>query len=438
MQIKFIFLFFATSFILGSCNNDPNQGKNQNKPIASENTPTLIDLGPLTSTPLPEPTDAPPPSTLLFLPLANSNLPKEPLITEETPTPFYPTYNGLPIDRKKFGVQIHIHREDVPSIINHLKTLNAGWVKVQVSWKLYQPHQDEFSEERFKELDNLVEAAVSNEIAVLLSVSKAPEWSRPTTEMDGPPEDFALFQSFMAYLAGRYQGRVTAYELWNEPNLQREWNGVPLSAVDFSRLIQIGAMGVRMFDPEAILISGAPATTGINDGVHAIDDRIYFRQLIDTGAAVFVNAFGVHPYGWANPPDSRADSPNPAVPSHNDHPSFFFQDTLLDYASILNEFSIEKPLWVTEFGWGSFEGFNSPLPEGADFMAAVSEWQQAVYTLRAYQLADGWTWVGPMILWNLNFGPLLGDQFSESGYSMLRPDGTPRPLYNALKEMAKR
>jgi hypothetical protein len=42
-----------------------------------------------------------------------------------------------------------------------------------------------------------------------------------------------------------------------------------------------------------------------------------------------------------------------------------------------------------------------------------------------------------MILWNLNFGPLLGHQFSESGYSLLGPDGAPRPAYLALEAVPK-
>ena len=53
----------------------------------------------------------------------------------------------------------------------------------------------------------------------------------------------------MAYLAGRYEGRVTAYELWNEPNLQREWNGSPINPADLVRLIGAGAEGVRAADP---------------------------------------------------------------------------------------------------------------------------------------------------------------------------------------------
>jgi beta-xylosidase len=170
-------------------------------------------------------------------------------------------YEGPNLEREEIGIQVHIHHEEMDEIVEHLRDLGVGWVKVQVSWKLYQSAPDQYTEDRLAELDRLVDGARANDIDVLLNVAKAPEWSRTTTELDGPPTDYALFQEFMAFLAGRYKGRVAAYELWNEPNLQREWNGSPLSAADFVRLMEAGAAGVRSADPEALLISGAPATS---------------------------------------------------------------------------------------------------------------------------------------------------------------------------------
>ena len=360
-----------------------------------------------------------------------------------TATPAFPFYEGAPLDPREMGVQVHIHREDIPAIMSHLQTLGVGWVKVQVSWKLYQPAPDRYDDFLLAELDALVAAAQANDIAVLLNVAKAPEWSRPTTELDGPPQDFALFQAFMQFLAQRYQGRVAAYELWNEANLQREWNGAPLNAADVVNLIRAGAAGARAGDPAARLISGAPATTGINDGVTAIDDRVFMRQMLAAGVADVVDGIGAHPYGWANPPDSSVMDGETAVPSHNNHPSFFFKDTITDYLALLAEFGVTDPLWVTEFGWGSFEGFfdeaGTPAapPAGAEFMAYVSEWQQAQYISRAFEMGQSWEQVGPMILWNLNFGPLLGSEFSESGYSLLNRAGEPRPAYLTLASAAK-
>ncbi len=401
----------------------------------------------VTPTAVPDPTkpaQETPTSSTVYLPFASESAvtpeiaPTETAVPIPTPTPTHPEYTGPTLSRSDIGVQVYLHRVDVPTLVEQLNELGVGWVKVQVSWKLYQPYPDQYSDERFADLDALVAQANANGIRVLLGVAKAPEWSRPTTELDGPPTDYNLYRQFMQFLAGHYAGQVAAYELWNEPNLQREWSGVSLDAAALVELIRFGVEGVRAGDPAALVISGAPAVTGINDGITSVDDRVYFRGMLAAGLAEAVDGFGVHPYGWANPPDATFANPDTAVPSHNDHPSFFFQGTLRDYGDLLAEFGeTDKQLWVTEFGWGSFETFTQDPPAGAEFMANVTEWQQAKYTQRAFALVHEWPWVGPMMLWNLNFAPWLGDAFSESGYSLLRPDGSPRPAFFALAALPK-
>ncbi|HID54215.1 MAG TPA: hypothetical protein EYP41_19525 [Anaerolineae bacterium] len=373
-----------------------------------------------------------------------SRTPVPPATATATPTltltPAFPLYTGRPLAREKLGVQVHLREQDQAEIFRQLQELGVGWVKVQISWKLYEPYPGEYHAARFAELDRFVDTAVSQNINVLLSVSKAPEWSRPTTEMDGPPGDFGLYRQFMQYAASRYQGKVAAYELWNEANLQREWNGFPLGGALFVDLLREEAAGARVGDANALLISGAPAVTGINDRAAAIDDRQFLQEMLGAGLTRVVDGVGAHPYGFANPPDSSYENPDTAVPSHNNHPSFFFRDTMADYHVLIGG---ELPIWATEFGWGSFDGLTNeagtpqpPLP-GTEYMNDVSEWQQAEYTLRAFEMGQEWEWAGPMFLWNLNFGPLLGTDFSETGYSLLRPDGAARPLYHTLKNAAK-
>lgn len=397
-------------------------------------TPTAVPVPTISSTPSPTETAL---SVVTPLPAPTATETAVPSPTP-TPTPTHPEYSGPTLNRNNIGVQVYAHRIDVPALVAQLNELGVGWVKAQVSWKLFQPYPDQFSEERLADLDALVAQANASGIRVMLSVAKAPEWSRPTTELDGPPADFAQYREFMAFLAARYAGQVAAYELWNEPNLQREWNGQALDAAALVDLIRFGAEGVRMGDPVALVISAAPAVTGINDGIAAIDDRVYFRGMLAAGVAEVVDGFGVHPYGWANPPAATFENPDTAVPSHNNHPSFFFQDTLRDYGTLLAEFGVSgKQLWVTEFGWGSFETFMQAPPAGAEFMNNVTEWQQADYIQQAFALAHGWPSVGPMMLWNLNFAPWLGPAFSESGYSLLRPDGSPRPAFFALAALPR-
>lgn len=356
-----------------------------------------------------------------------------------TPTPAYPVYDGPPLARDLLGVQLHLRDEDQAVLFQHLEELGIGWVKVQLSWKLYEPQPNQYHAERFAELDAFVRRANEADMKVLLGVSKAPEWSRPTTEMDGPPVDFGLYERFMRDLSTRYQGQVAAYELWNEPNLQREWNGSTLGGAEFARLLQFGVNGVRAVDSEVLLIAGAPAVTGIDDGITAVADRRFLEQMLAAGAGNLVDGLGVHPYGFANPPDSSITHPEMTnAPSHNNHPTFFFADTLNDYAVIMQNAGVSLPLWATEFGWGSFENVAPTAPTGVEYMNDVNEWQQAEHTLRAFQLAQENEMIGTLFLWNLNFGPLLGTDFAESGYSILRPDGTKRPVYLSLASATKK
>lgn len=408
--------------ILISCTQTPEQPPTRQ---AAQLT-TVTVLPPVVTTAVSPTAVSPPTASSTPSPTATST-------PSATPTPSFPLYTGPPLDPALMGIQIHMRDEDFDGLFAHLTSLGIGWVKVQISWKLYQPSADAYHQERFAELDEFVARANDAHLQILLGISKAPEWSRPTTEMDGPPSDFALFQQFTSYVAGRYQGQVAAYELWNEPNLQREWNGQSLNAAELVRLIEFGAAGIRQADPNAIIISAAPATTGINDGLTAIDDRIYLQQMLENGVADFVDAIGAHPYGAANPPESRVTSSHPAITSHNDHPSFFFLDTLSDYQNLLTQYGVNKPIWVTEFGWGSFENISPTVPAGVEFMTQTSAWQQAEYIAQAFALAQKQPAVGPMMLWNLNFAPLLGQAFSESGYSILDTQGIPRPAYWTLQ-----
>jgi hypothetical protein len=309
--------------------------------------------------------------------------------------------------------------------------LGIGWIKQQVDWNSVEYARGLY---HWGELDQLVEQAQARGLKIMFSVARAPGFSRPEpVEEDGPPTDFTIFRDFMHALSNRYKGRVAAYELWNEPNLRREWRGFDLSAEKFVELIKEGSGGVRDGDPDAAIISGAPAVTGIDDGVNAIDDRKYLRAMIAAGVAQYVDAIGVHPYGAANPPDERARDATHLRSSYNDHPSFFFLDTLEDYHAILTEANIDKPLWVTEFGWPSIDRFGSVDTSGWEYARDVTEKDQAAYLIRAIQLARERAWIGPLIIWNLNVAPIFGPDRSESAYSLLRPDGSQRPAYQQLR-----
>ncbi|HEC35331.1 MAG TPA: hypothetical protein ENI39_02215 [Anaerolineae bacterium] len=382
----------------------------------------------------PSPTPTFPPDTCtLYLPgiAGGATTAPSPTSLSPVPSPSAPTPLPPPVFKPGAGVQVHLFASDPSQTLRWAQGLGVEWVKQQVDWNLIEHGPGDFE---WEPLDRAVNLCDGFGFRLLVSVVNAPEYLRSEPTGFGPPADYAEFRRFMRQMAERYRGRVDAYELWNEANLAREWQGDTLDPARFAALVVEGAQGVRAGDPGALVLSGAPGVTGINDGVTAIDDRAFLRGMLAAGLAQWVDGIGVHPYGFANPPEASARDPQQTAPSHNDHPSFFFRDTLEDYRAIMLEYGAGSlPLWVTEFGWPSVEGMGDMDTTGWEYARHISEQQQADYIVRAFKIGLATPWVGPMCLWNLNVSVIYGNTRPESAYSLLRPDGSFRPAYIALR-----
>src|SRR5690606_22856123 len=111
-----------------------------------------------------------------------------------------------------------------------------------------------------------------------------------------------------------YQGKVHAWEIWNEQNLAYEVGGY----VDIERyvhLLKAGYTGVKAGDPNALVIFGGLTPNGVNDPTIAIDDVHYMRQIYaynNGEVKQYYDALGVHPGSNANPPDTMwPENPGP-------------------------------------------------------------------------------------------------------------------------------
>jgi spore germination protein YaaH len=332
-----------------------------------------------------------------------------------------------------YGVQAH---KDTARVVKALNDIGFGWVKQQVRWHEVEGSKGNYG---FAGLDDLANTANAGGIKVLFSVVAAPGWSRGGKSGIGPPDNYQDFYDFMGAMAAHFRGRVHAYEIWNEQNLKREWEGAPLSAADYVRLLKGAYQAIKAADPGAIVVSGAPTPTGINDGSWAIDDRTYLQQMYNAGLKYYCDAVGAHPSGYANPPDVRYNGGD-FDPSrgYDDHPSFFFRNTMEDYYNIMAANGDgAKRIWATEFGWPTTDGMGVSANPGYEFANDISESQQADYIVRAYTWSRNWGHAGVMFLWNLNFWPVTGAENEMAKYGIVRGDWSPRPAYIALKNLPK-
>jgi LysM repeat protein len=342
-----------------------------------------------------------------------------------------------------FGLQVDLRGVDAAGITARVSDLGTGWVKQQVSWRQLEPQKGQAN---FAVLDAQVDALTATGARVLLTVSRAPDWARTSAVEDGPATNNTDFAAFLTTLATRYKGKVDAYEVWERPNVRREWNGKPISAASYVEMLRLAYAALKGVDSNVIVVSAGLAPTGFNDGINAISDRVFLRQAYQAGLAAYADAIGVQPAGFANPPDASCCAASPGVSGWFNDRSFYFRDTLTDYRQImLDSRDGGTFLWVTDFGWGASDGILSD-PTAVDpffgFVEFTDQREQAQYTVRALAIGKALGYVGPMFLANLNAcqtvsasGP--ASEFAACYYSLLDPAGASRPVYDAVKSAAK-
>ena len=66
-------------------------------------------------------------------------------------------------------------------------------------------------------------------------------------------------------MAARYKGKIRAYQIWNEANLAREWDGKAPNAKEYVDMLRLTYQAIKKADPNAVVINGglSPTTAGL-------------------------------------------------------------------------------------------------------------------------------------------------------------------------------
>lgn len=350
----------------------------------------------------------------------------------------------FPEDAFGYGIQVQGSVGDPKLTIGSVQKLGMNWIKQQVRWEHIEPAPGEFN---WVLIDGIINDAHEAGIRVMLSVVTAPAWARVNSGggTHGPPDNYNEFGRFIGQLVDRYKGKIHAIEVWNEQNLDREWQSPGgLNAADYVRLLQIASQEIKARDSNIIVISGALSPTGgwveADGRVTAIDDFAYFQEQLNAGLISHADCVGVHHNGINFPPDKDWDegyNDTTAAfrgPFDNPHHSWSFKSTLWGYYDMMGG---ARKLCVTEFGWATVEGFEG-TPPGFEFAEDNTLQEQADWIVQAFQLQREWgiTWIA--YLWNLNYANTSQDPLDPNvPYSLVDFNGVPRPAYGALEQMSK-
>jgi hypothetical protein len=334
-----------------------------------------------------------------------------------------------------YGIQVD-PSADPAEMFGHLKVLGIEWVKFQMSWKETEPQQ---GVRNWGEWDRLIRAYHDAGFKILLSVVKAPDWARPADtdlSQEGPPADPQTYAMFVGEMSQRYKGGVQAIEVWNEQNLAREGGGAPMPPEDYVALLEAAYQAIKTADSSIVVVSGGPTPAGDVPGA-AVDDINYLKAMYAAGLKSVSDAIGVHPSGYNCPASAdwqTVTDPNAVFrgPYDNRHHSWCFRGTMEGYREVMvANGDADKRLWPTEFGWAVSDTPHS----GYEYAADNTPDEQAVWIVEAFQQAEVWGWVGPMILWNLNYD-ITRPGSEQAAFSILTAQG-PMPAYQALADMPK-
>ena len=192
-------------------------------------------------------------------PPTSTSRPTEPPAAPSVSQPTQPSRaitTAVPIDRTRLdggqmGIQVH-YNYDVPDwqrTLNQIQALRVGWIKLQANWKWLQPDRAGQFDQNFRLFQLHVQAAEDRGFKILLSIAKAPDWARHANRNeDGPPDDLSQLTWFIHRVMEMLGPHIDAIEIWNEPNLRREWTGIhPLGGASYMELFRVGYDAVRAF-----------------------------------------------------------------------------------------------------------------------------------------------------------------------------------------------
>ena len=405
--------------------------------IAASPTSAPIEREPAAATPTPEdiePTIVPAQTTEPAQP------PQPTAVKIEPPATAVPTVqpDRQPvITSPDYAVQVflwgspHVDRD-----LDLAKRAGFRWVKQSFEWRYIEPHEK--GKLGWGEPDRLVEAINSRQLKLIARVDNQPVWARSDDLFPGigPPDNLQDFADFLSALATRYRGKIHAYQIWNEPNLAREWANQPPDPKAYVEMLALAHRVIKAADPSALVITAGLAPTTAS-GAIAMPDAEFVERMYASGLQGNYDLLGVHGAGFKAPPETSpeeiADNPlyNHGEPGVGRIYGFRHVEDIREI--MVRNGGGENRVAVLEFGWTVDNRPNSPY-----LWHAVSEQEKADYLVRAFEWArENWSpWIGMMSVIYIS-DPNWTEDNEQFYWSITGPDGSTRLSYEALARMPK-
>lgn len=293
-----------------------------------------------------------------------------------------------------------------------LNELGVKWARVQTGWARTEKEEGKYD---FAWLDAIVDKIRERGVNPWLSLSYGNPVYTPGAPYHGvgcPPiyteRERMGWQNYVRALVTHFKGRVTHYEIWNEPDLLSFFKPVPRASlyVDFVRLT---TEPLRAVQPDAKVIGGAIAW-----GMTPWSMK-FFEDCLEAGMHKYIDIVTYH--GYKSIPERHTAQEFPA------------------FRHLIRKYKPELEFWQGEAGIPSY------VPDDGKGKAALTEMKvsepiQARMLLRRFLMELGYDskMVSYFQLADFAHYATLKVSFH---YGILRlEDGSPKPSYFALQSLA--
>lgn len=299
-------------------------------------------------------------------------------------------------------------------------TLGARWERVTFQWAQIQPGgPDDWLAPATPTMAQL-QADHARGVDIVGLLINTPAWAQaqPAAGVHSPPADLSLppidpanaWAQFCRKMAQQYQGVVSSWIIWNEPDVWDPaspfytWAG---DAPTYYQLLKVADQAIKEVQPSArVVVAGTTFYWDANAGKPQ-----FLAQVLDAAAA--------DPTGPANGYYFDAVAAHVYTTATN---AYWVPKTFHD---LLTKHGMQQPVWIDELNVAPYDDPASSLPATAP-NATLS--QQADFMLQAYAeaLAAGVQRLGVYKM--VDVVPQAG-----APYGLMRNDGSLRPAYAALQ-----
>lgn len=300
---------------------------------------------------------------------------------------------------------------EISKQLDMMQSIGVQNIRIGLYWAEIEPTEGNF---RWDKADYIIQQAYDRGMGVLAGINETPAWAG-TPIGSGTPST-TDYSQYVTTLAQRYKGKISAYEIWNEPNANFFLD--PVSPANYTALLKAGYSAIKAVDPSITVIGGVLGSgqtkTDDSGAIATMDPTEFLQGMYDAGAHGYFDALSFHPYKYDVKFSNQgliADSPLRQL------------EEMLQLMQANGDGA--KKIWASEYGL--------PTKVGAIPATTIDEQKQADFIADFLNTWSKQAGTGPMFIYttrDIN----SGDGIEGDNFGIWKTDWTPKKAVQVLKD----